>query len=505
MLRDSRTLSCRLYVPSGAAPMTDPSANPQRPPAPGEGPPFEPAGAGSNPITGAPAGWGLAPPPRATRSRLPGMGTVLVLILLFLAFLGGITLDRAGLLPGSPTLPGATGATRSPAATIAPAATPAPGESPRATLPPGVNGLDLIEDAWTKLHENYVDAASLDDRAMAYAAIRAMTEAVGDEAHTMFLTPEELKAMEASLSGEFVGIGVEIDTRDGLFRLADVIPGTPAEDGGLRRGDLIVAADAVPLEGLSEEEAFSRVRGPEGDPVILTIRRLGTNDFDVRLVRRSFDLELVSWTIIPGGTTALVRLESFSSGAAAELAEALTAARAAGASSLVLDLRGNPGGYVNEAISVASQFLREGVVYVTRDRDGKEEPSIVEPDGAWTDLPMVVLVDGNTASSAEIVSSALQDAGRARIVGEQTFGTGTVLARFDLADGSSLRVGTVMWLTRNGRPLWKEGLTPDITVELADDAPRFRPRDVRDLDPGEVGSVADTQLRRAIGELSAAR
>ncbi len=491
--------------------MTDPSPDPQRTPAPGDGPAFEPPAVPSQPITGAPAGWSpVPPPPRPPRSRLSGMGAIVAPLLVVVAFLGGITLDRAGLLPGSPALPASTAApTDTPAATIDPNATPgptlAPGESPRATLPPTVTGLDLIEEAWTKLHDNYVDAVNLDDRAMAYAAIRAMTEAVGDEGHTMFLTPEELKAMDASLSGEFVGIGVEIDTRDGLFRIADVFPGTPAQEGGLKRGDLIVAADGVLLEGLSEEESFSRVRGREGDPVVLTIRRLGSNDFDVRLVRRSFDLELVSWTMVPGGTTAIVHLDSFSSGAAKELAAALTAARAAGATSLVLDLRGNPGGYVNEAVSVASQFLRDGVVYVTRDRDGKEEPSLVEPDGAWTDLPMVVLVDGNTASSAEIVSSAIQDAGRAEIIGEQTFGTGTVLARFDLADGSSLRVGTVMWLTRNGRPLWNEGLLPDIEVELADDAPRFRPRDVAELTAAEVPSVADTQLRRALREVAAAR
>lgn len=443
------------------------------------------------------------PRPRR-RDPKPVVVAVLAPVLVAVSFLGGVALDRAGLLPGSPAAPPA--ATPAPTPTPGPGRTPAPGQSPgasaRPTLPPGVSGLDLIAEAWELLHRNYVLSDTLDDRALAYAAIRAMTEAVGDTGHTQFLTPEELAALEQSLSGEFVGIGVEIDTGDGMFRIADVIPGTPAEEAGLRRGDVITAVGGVAIADLTREEAFSRIRGPEGDPVVLTISRAGRPPFDVLLVRRRFDLPLVSWTMVPGRTVAVVRLESFATGAARELRTALDQARAAGATGLVFDLRGNPGGFVSEAVSVASQFLAEGVVYITRDRDGRDTPTRVEQGGRWTDRPLVVLVDGNTASSAEIVSSAIQDAGRGRIVGVRTFGTGTVLGRFDLVDGSSLRIGTVLWLTRNGRPLWQEGLLPDVVVALDPEAPRLRPRDIALLAPGAVDGAPDTQLVRALRELA---
>jgi carboxyl-terminal processing protease len=497
--------------------MTDQPTAPNQTPAPGEGPAFEPPHPLAVPpspaidpvpspdlVSGAASGASGSPSP----SRRSGLAVALVPILLVAAFAGGVGLDRAGVLPGSPNAPAGTDAPARPTPTADPAATPgptrAPGVTSAPTLPPGVSGPALIEEAWDVLHDHYVLPDELNDRELAYAAIRAMTEAVGDEGHTMFLTPEELEALEDSLSGEFVGIGVEVDTSDGEFRIADVIPNAPAEEAGLLRGDRIIAADGVPLAGLGEDEALSRVRGPEGTSVVLTIAREGRPDFEVTLVRRPFDLELVSWTMVPGRTVALVRLESFSSGATDELRSALDAARAAGATALLLDLRGNPGGYVSEAVGVTSQFLDDGVVFITRDRDGKEEPSLVESGGRWTDLPLAVLVDGNTASSAEIVSSAIQDAGRGEVLGEQTFGTGTVLARFDLEDGSSLRVGTVLWLTRDGRPLWKEGLRPDVVVELDEDAPRLRPRDVAELAPDAVEDAPDTQVVRGLEVLDAA-
>ncbi len=160
--------------------------------------------------------------------------------------------------------------------------------------------------------------------------------------------------------------------------------------------------------------------------------------------------------------------------------------RAAGADRIVLDLRGNPGGYVNEAVGVASQFLKSGIVYIERNADGDETSHQVSPDGVATDLPLVVLVDGNTASSSEIVSGALQDAGRAKIVGETTFGTGTVLGEFALSDGSALRVGTVEWLTPDGRRIWHEGIAPDVSGRAPDDVAPLTPDDVRDLTPAEV-------------------
>ena len=178
--------------------------------------------------------------------------------------------------------------------------------------------------------------------------------------------------------------------------------------------------------------------------------------------------------------------------------EAITAAKADGATGIVLDLRSNPGGYVNEAIGITSQFVGDGIVYQAFDRSGERKDAQVEEGGLATDMPVVVLANGDTASSAEIVSGAIQDAERGQVVGERTFGTGTVLGRFDLSDGSSMRIGVERWLTRGGRPIWHEGLDPDILVELAEDAQPLLPDTLRDMSAAEWSSATDPQVTKAV-------
>ncbi|MEW6225220.1 MAG: S41 family peptidase [Chloroflexota bacterium] len=424
------------------------------------------------------------PPPQSTSPagprRAPGNATrwivaALAPVLAVGLFIGGAAADRAGLL-GTPVAP--------------PASTPAPsGEGA---------DLALIEEAWRAIHDNYVDAKNLDDRELAYGAIRGLTDAVGDDGHTSFLTAEEAKAVDDSLSGTFVGIGVQVSTETEEVIIGSVFPGTPAEEAGLRRGDRIIAVDGTTTEGETLDEVVARVRGPEGEEVTLRIRRAGTADFDVTIVRRRFDLPLVTWSMVPGRTIAYVRLEQFASGATTAMQAALEAARRDGATAVVLDLRANPGGYVNEAIGITSQFVGDGAAYRTIDRSGAEKEVPVESGGAWTDLPLIVLADGDSASSAEIVTGAIQDAGRGRMVGEMTFGTGTVLGRFDLSDGSSLRIGVERWLTRGGRPIWHEGLQPDVTVALADDVALVRPDDLRDMTAAELAASPDAQLLKAL-------
>jgi carboxyl-terminal processing protease len=202
--------------------------------------------------------------------------------------------------------------------------------------------------------------------------------------------------------------------------------------------------------------------------------------------------------MVPGSTTALIHLDQFSSGAADDMVEALKAARADGATRLILDMRGNPGGYVNEAVGVASQFLSSGLVYIERNAADERTEHAVSPNGVATDLPLVVVVDGNTASSAEIVAGALQDAARAKVVGETTFGTGTVLGEFDLSDGSALRVGTVEWLTPTGRRIWHEGIAPDVPVALPEGIQPLSPDDIAKLTAAAVGSIDDAQLAKAL-------
>ncbi len=366
---------------------------------------------------------------------------------------------------------------------------------------------DLIRQAWDVLHQKYVGRADLDDRALAYGAIDGLTEAVGDTGHTSFLTPEERAARDDELSGSYVGIGIRIDVTDGGQPIVEsVFPNSPAEAAGILAGDIIESVDGRSTTGHDLEEVAGWVRGDAGTSVELTVRAGADGPARTYTIERAdVPIESVSWTLVPGSRTALLRLDSFSHGSADDMVEALKAIKEAGADRLVLDLRGNPGGFVNEATGIASQFIRTGEVYVERDADGNETRHAVSPDGVALDLPLVVLVDQGTASSAEIVSGALQDADRAEVVGVTTFGTGTVLGEFELSDKSALRVGTVEWLTPNGRRIWHEGIVPDEVVERPSDVAPLTPDEVRDMTPAELDSMTDAQLARALSLVASAR
>ncbi|HYO43309.1 MAG TPA: S41 family peptidase [Candidatus Limnocylindrales bacterium] len=474
--------------------MTDPTHNPDAPaPVPGEAP--EPTAWAASPDSQPWPASPSVPPPAPVlvpvrRSggfgggRVPGaLVLVLAPVLAVVMFAGGVLAERSGAL-GTASLP---------VSTSAPTAS---GERTTADI-------EVVDEAWRTIHDHYVDPDSLDDQEMAYGAIRGMTEAVGDEGHTSFMTAEEAKASEQSLSGSFVGIGVQVtEDEDSRIQVSTVFPGTPAEEAGLKRGDHIVAVDGKTTEGETVDQSVARVRGPEGETVTLTIERAGTADFDVTITRRKYNLPLISWAMVPGTDIAMIRLEQFATGATDALKQAITDAKAKGATSVVLDMRSNPGGYVNEAIGVASQFVGDGIVYQSFDRSGERKDGKVEPGGLATDIPVVVLANGETASSAEIVTGAIQDAKRGQVVGEKTFGTGTVLGRFDLSDGSSMRIGVERWLTRGGRAIWREGLDPDVKVVLADDAQPLIPDALREMSTSEYASSTDLQVKKAVDLLT---
>jgi carboxyl-terminal processing protease len=252
------------------------------------------------------------------------------------------------------------------------------------------------------------------------------------------------------------------------------------------------------------EDVLSRIRGERGTSVEITVRAGESGpERTVDIVRAEVEIDAVSWTIVPGTTTGLLRIEQFSNGVADDVRTALGELREAGADRLILDLRGNPGGYVGEAVGTASQFLASGTVYVERNAAGEEKPTTVSEGGSWTDLPLVVLVDQGSASSSEIVSGALQDHDRATVVGMTTFGTGTVLGEFGLSDGSALRIGTVEWLTPDGRRIWHEGIEPDVEIERPTEVLPTIPDDLRDVAAPRVTAIADPQLERAL-EIAAA-
>lgn len=439
--------------------------------------------------TGAPQAPTIDPPTTAVPSPAPGRRRLVarraaIVFALAVAFGAGVGVGRI-----EPAIGGNGLATAS--------------NAPGSSATPGAE-FELIREAWDTIHKNYVAASSLDDRALAYGAIDGMTDAVGDTGHTTFMTPEERAARNSSLSGSYVGIGAVVDAAaDGLPLIVSVYRGSPADEAGLHAGDELLAVDGKTTVGEDVETVVGRVRGDAGTPVVLTIRSGADGPTrDIRIVRADVQSEPVSWAMVPGTKTAMLRLEQFSSGAGPKFRAALEELKAAGTDRLILDLRGNPGGFVNEAVSVASEFLDSGNVYLERNAAGEQKATAVVGGGVALDIPLVVLVDESSASASEIVAGALQDAGRATVVGSKTFGTGTVLGEFALSDGSALRIGTVEWLTPKGRVIWHEGIAPDVVVSRPADVAPVVPDDLKPMSASDVGGLGDPQLKRAI-ELAA--
>jgi carboxyl-terminal processing protease len=370
-------------------------------------------------------------------------------------------------------------------------------------------------DTYEAIEDRYA-GGDIDEQAIIRGAIRGMVEALEDP-YSAYLTPEEYQSGLQDLSGQFEGIGAEIGTRtaegasgdcstigpDCTLIVVAPLEGSPAQEAGLLAGDAILRVDGAGLDGLTVDGARDKVRGKKGSTVVLTVQR-GTDDpFDVSIVRDVIVQREVIERDLADGSIGYIHVTGFSDNSARQFHEALKADVDAGRKKIILDLRGNPGGYVNEADAVASQFLKSGVVFIERGADGQETKHEVASGGLATDVPLVVLVDGGTASSAEIVTGALQDNGRAQIVGVKTFGTGTVLGEFPLSDGSALRVGTVEWLTPDGHQIWHQGITPNVVVERASDVAALDPDSVSKLTAAQVAKLTDPQLARGLSLVTA--
>jgi carboxyl-terminal processing protease len=245
------------------------------------------------------------------------------------------------------------------------------------------------------------------------------------------------------------------------------------------------------------------VLGPAGTKVTLTLQDPNTGTTrDVIITRAKINVQNVSWSMVPGTTIADVRLAGFSQGVTGDLQKALQQAQSQGATGLILDLRNNPGGLLDEAVGVTSQFLGSGNALLVKGAQGKEQPIAVKKGGVALNIPMVVLVNQGTASAAEIVSGALQDAHRATIIGDTTFGTGTVLNGFNLSDGSQILLATEEWLTPSGRVIWHKGITPDVSVSIANTVTPLVPESFKGMTSAQVQSSQDAQLLKAIQQLS---
>jgi carboxyl-terminal processing protease len=373
-------------------------------------------------------------------------------------------------------------------------------QSPAALGEQDRESLALFAQALDTVRNDYVDQESLDPKKQTYGAIEGMLDTLGDDGHTRFLTPEEREQNREGLSGNYEGIGIEIENRDDKVVVVAPMEGTPADRAGIEPGDVVVAVNGEKVgdDGLSE--VVDEIRGPEGTDVKVTIVRDGDERvFD--LERTEIETPVASWVLVPGSDVAHVRLSSFSDDSAQKLKQALEEARAAGARRYILDVRNNPGGRLDQAVEMAEGFLQPGsVVYIRQDASGEREEVRVEGGSEPTDAPVVVLVNEGTASSSEILAGALRDNDRATVIGETTFGTGTVLSEFTLRDGSAILLGVAEWLTPDGDFIRETGIVPDEKVSLAEDAEPLTPGEARDLSREEI-LESDAQLERAFQRL----
>ena len=359
--------------------------------------------------------------------------------------------------------------------------------------------MGLIQDAWNDIQKYYVDRPAVQPQELTYAAISGMVNALGDTGHSRFLTPTEVQQEQNFTQGQFDGIGVEVEVKNGQIVILAPIDGSPAQKAGLRSGDIILKVNGTNISGLALDSVVNKILGPAGTQVTLTIQSAGsTQTHDVTITRARIQTQNVTWQMITGTHIADVRLSGFSDGVTKQLKSDLQALQAQGATGLILDMRNNPGGLLNESIGVASQFLSSGSVLEEKDAQGKISSIPIQSGGVATSIPMVVLINNNTASAAEIVAGALQDAGRAKLVGDTTFGTGTVLNEFPLPDGSAMFLATQEWLTPKGRVIWHIGITPDDKVSMAADVTPMLPETIQSMTLAQIQSNGDVQFVAAL-------
>ena len=361
----------------------------------------------------------------------------------------------------------------------------------------------LFWEAWNVVTHNYVDQSALNVQKMTYGAIQGMINSLGDNGHSRFLNPSGFRQEQGSLRGSFIGIGIEVGLRNGQPIVVRTLEGSPADTAGLQAGDAILRVDGVDVSRLGLPELTTRLRGDVDTSVTLTVLHQGANEpQDLTLTRQRVRTQSVTSEVVPGSSVVDVRLSQFSGGAARSLQQALKAAAAAHVSGIVLDLRDNPGGILDQAVDVTSQFLSQGTVVVVKDTAGKERRIEAKPGGLATELPLTVLINNGTASAAEIVAGALEQNHRATLVGQATFGTGTVLSTFRLKDGSAILLGTAQWLTPDGQLVKGKGIQPDVPVRLGSQADVLTPSRVRLLDPAQIEASSDSQLLSAVRYLA---
>lgn len=339
--------------------------------------------------------------------------------------------------------------------------------------------------AWNTLNTNYIitNASSTlpSTKERLHGAISGLASSYGDP-YTVFFPPEEAKEFAENISGSFGGVGMEIDVKDKILTVVAPLKGTPAEASGIISGDQIVAIDGKSTEGLSTEKAVRKIRGPIGTAIVFSIFRSGKL-FDVKVIRDTIQIPETKDSLDEKSGIYSIALYEFTANSASLFIRAFERFKASGSKKLVIDLRSNPGGYLDAAVDIASHFLPKGAIVVTEDFGGNE-PKQVHTSLGYADVPagtkIVVLIDGGSASASEIFAGALQDARVATLIGTKSFGKGSVQTLLDL-DGGSLKITVARWITPAGHWIMGNGITPDITIPFvaADAAAKRDPQMAR--------------------------
>jgi carboxyl-terminal processing protease len=324
-----------------------------------------------------------------------------------------------------------------------------------------------ISQAYQILQQYYVDRQGLDATKLLQGALKGMVAAVGDN-YTVYFPPQIYESTQIEYTGVYQGIGAYIGKKDNQIVIIAPIPGSPAAAAGIKSGDVILKIDGQPTDQMSSDEASLKIRGPAGTKVALTIGRKDVKDPIELSITRS-EITVASVTSEMHDQIAYIRITQFILPTTNDFKQALQDSIDKGAKGIILDLRDNPGGILDQAVDVASQFLLRGIVVKVVDKDGKESVFKVRPGGLALNMPLIVLVNGGSASASEIVAGALQDNGRAKLAGSQTFGKASVQNIIRLDDGGAIKVTVAHYYTPDGKLISGTGLTPDYPSDLKDD------------------------------------
>ena len=325
-----------------------------------------------------------------------------------------------------------------------------------------------LAEVWALLEEKHIDASGINPQAAADGAIRGMMDSL-DDPHAAYLAPDQYSMMRQDIRGYFEGIGAEVGVRNGLITIVAPIPDTPADDAKLKTGDVILEVDGESTRGMELFEVINLIRGQQGTPVRLLVRRVRTGETEeLEIIRGVIPLESVRLTMLVGRIGHL-RVTSFSGTSKEELQLALERFERSKGLGLVVDIRNNPGGLVSSVVEVTSQFVEEGLVLYQLDGQGNRRDWNAHSGGMALDVPMVVLMNNGSASASEVFAGAIMHHGRAPTIGVTTYGKGSVNNLWPLTDGSAVNFTIARWYTPSGKLIEGEGVTPDIILEDSED------------------------------------